>query len=37
VLINADNAGTWAWHCHILTHSEGSQGMTGMFTELIVT
>jgi FtsP/CotA-like multicopper oxidase with cupredoxin domain len=37
VLINANNAGTWAWHCHILTHSEGSQGMTGMFTELIVT
>lgn len=37
VLIKADQVGTWAWHCHILTHSEGSQGMTGMFTELIVT
>ena len=37
VLIHADRAGTWAWHCHIFPHAEGSSGMMGMFTELIVT
>lgn len=37
VLIKADRVGTWAWHCHIFPHSEGAQGMFGMFTELIVT
>lgn len=37
VLIKADQLGTWSWHCHILSHSESAQGMTGMFTELIVT
>lgn len=37
VLVKADNVGTWAWHCHILTHSEGAMGMMGMFTEMIVT
>ena len=28
--------GVWAWHCHILTHAEGPQGMFGMVTALIV-
>lgn len=37
VLVKADHVGTWAWHCHIFPHSEGSQGMFGMFTEMIVT
>jgi len=37
VLIHATELGKWAWHCHIFTHSEGSQGMFGLFTELIVT
>lgn len=37
VLVHATNPGTWAWHCHIFSHSEGSQGMFGLFTELIVT
>ncbi|MFJ3308884.1 multicopper oxidase family protein [Streptomyces sp. NPDC086549] len=37
VLIKADQPGTWAFHCHIFPHSEGAQGMFGMFTELIVT
>ena len=37
VLVKADKVGTWAWHCHILTHSEGAMGMMGMFTEMIVT
>lgn len=37
VLVQATQVGTWAFHCHIFPHSEGSQGMFGMFTELIVT
>jgi manganese oxidase len=36
VLIHADQPGTWAWHCHILTHAENSTGMFGMVTALIV-
>lgn len=36
VLVHADNPGTWAWHCHILTHAEGDQGMFGMVTALVV-
>jgi len=36
VLIHADNPGTWAWHCHILSHAEDSTGMTGMVTALVV-
>lgn len=36
VLIHADNPGTWAWHCHILSHAETDQGMFGMVTALIV-
>jgi FtsP/CotA-like multicopper oxidase with cupredoxin domain len=37
VLYQAQDVGVWAWHCHILTHAEGSQGMFGMVTALIVT
>jgi len=36
VLYEAKDTGVWAWHCHILTHAEGSQGMFGMVTALIV-
>jgi manganese oxidase len=36
VLIHADQPGTWAWHCHILTHAESATGMFGMVTVLIV-
>ncbi|RNL99309.1 copper oxidase [Micromonospora solifontis] len=32
VLVHADAKGTWAFHCHIFPHSEGSQGMFGLFT-----
>jgi FtsP/CotA-like multicopper oxidase with cupredoxin domain len=32
----ADEAGVWAFHCHILTHAESSQGMFGMVTTFIV-
>jgi len=37
VLVGADRPGTWAFHCHIFSHSEGSEGMFGMFTEFIIT
>ncbi|HSM44561.1 MAG TPA: multicopper oxidase domain-containing protein, partial [Acidimicrobiia bacterium] len=36
VLLNPDRAGTWVWHCHILTHVESDEGMFGMVTALIV-
>jgi FtsP/CotA-like multicopper oxidase with cupredoxin domain len=37
VLYKAVDPGVWAWHCHILSHAEGPQGMFGMVTALIVT
>ncbi len=36
VLYTAADPGVWAWHCHILNHAEGTQGMFGMVTALIV-
>jgi manganese oxidase len=36
VLIPAEHAGVWAFHCHILTHAESDEGMYGMVTALIV-
>jgi FtsP/CotA-like multicopper oxidase with cupredoxin domain len=36
VIVDCENPGTWAFHCHILTHAEGNQGMYGMVTALIV-
>jgi FtsP/CotA-like multicopper oxidase with cupredoxin domain len=36
VLIDATDAGVWAFHCHILSHAEGPTGMFGMVTALIV-
>ena len=36
VLVHADNPGVWAFHCHILPHVEGPQGMYGMVTALVV-
>ena len=36
VLIDCDNPGAWAFHCHILTHAEGRDGMFGMVNALIV-
>lgn len=32
----ADNPGTWAFHCHILTHAESPKGMFGMVTVLVI-
>ncbi|MEM7338738.1 MAG: multicopper oxidase domain-containing protein [Actinomycetota bacterium] len=36
VLFRADDAGTWVWHCHILTHVERDEGMFGMVTAIVV-
>ena len=36
VLIEASELGAWAYHCHVLTHAEGPNGMFGMVTALIV-
>lgn len=37
VLYKAVDTGVWAWHCHILSHAEGPNGMFGMVSALIVT
>jgi FtsP/CotA-like multicopper oxidase with cupredoxin domain len=36
VIVNANNPGVWAFHCHILPHAETEHGMFGMVTALIV-
>ena len=36
VLVKCSNPGTWAFHCHILSHAEAEHGMFGMVTALIV-
>ncbi len=36
VIVNCNNPGTWAFHCHILPHAESDQGMFGMVTALVV-
>ena len=35
-IVLADNPGTWAFHCHVLSHAEGPEGMFGMFSALHV-
>ena len=35
-VIAVDRPGVWAFHCHILPHVEGSDGMFGMVNTLIV-
>lgn len=35
-VVHATAPGVWAFHCHILTHAEGPDGMFGMVTALIV-
>ncbi len=37
VIINCNNPGTWAFHCHILPHAESEHGMLGMVTALVVS
>ena len=36
VVITCDEPGAWAFHCHILQHAEGPDGMYGMVTALVV-
>jgi FtsP/CotA-like multicopper oxidase with cupredoxin domain len=36
VVIECDAPGAWAFHCHVLSHAEGQDGMYGMVTALIV-
>jgi len=36
VVIRCDAPGAWAFHCHILQHAEGQDGMFGMVTALVV-
>jgi FtsP/CotA-like multicopper oxidase with cupredoxin domain len=37
VIVECKNPGTWAFHCHILSHAESDHGMFGMVTVLSVT
>ena len=36
VIVNCNNPGVWAFHCHVLPHAEAPNGMFGMVTALIV-
>jgi FtsP/CotA-like multicopper oxidase with cupredoxin domain len=36
VVVTCDEPGAWAFHCHILQHAEGIDGMFGMVTALVV-
>ncbi len=36
VIVECDEPGIWAFHCHILSHAESEHGMFGMVTALIV-
>lgn len=36
VIVDATELGAWAFHCHVLTHADGPEGMFGMVTALIV-
>jgi FtsP/CotA-like multicopper oxidase with cupredoxin domain len=35
-IVEATETGTWVFHCHILSHAEGPQGMFGLVTAMIV-
>ena len=36
VVIDCEEPGAWAFHCHILPHAEGQDGMFGMVTALVI-
>jgi FtsP/CotA-like multicopper oxidase with cupredoxin domain len=36
VVIDCQDVGAWAFHCHILQHAEGQDGMFGMVTALVI-
>jgi FtsP/CotA-like multicopper oxidase with cupredoxin domain len=36
VLVKAEEVGTWAFHCHVVSHAENDNGLFGMVTVMIV-
>jgi len=36
VIVDCLEPGIWAFHCHLLSHAEGPQGMFGMVTALVI-
>lgn len=36
VIVDCQEPGVWAYHCHILTHAESAHGMFGMVTALVI-
>ena len=36
VVIDCEDPGAWAFHCHILQHVEGQDGMFGMVTAIVI-
>lgn len=36
VLVECETPGIWAFHCHILSHAEGPNGMFGMVTAVVI-
>ncbi|MBA2381141.1 MAG: multicopper oxidase domain-containing protein, partial [Chloroflexi bacterium] len=36
VIVDCEDPGAWAFHCHILSHAEGHDGMFGMVTALVI-
>jgi manganese oxidase len=36
VLVDCEEPGAWAFHCHILAHAESAHGMFGMVTALVI-
>lgn len=36
VIVEADNPGKWALHCHVLPHAEGESGLLGLTTVFVV-
>ena len=35
-IVEATESGTWVFHCHVLSHAEGPQGMFGLVTAMFV-
>jgi manganese oxidase len=36
VIVDCLEPGVWAFHCHVLSHAEGPQGMFGMVSALVI-
>ena len=36
VIVDCQEPGVWAFHCHILSHAESAHGMFGMVTALVI-